>query len=143
MKKLFVIIVLGLFNCNIVFADMGLNCFITSINVRDSKTQEIEYKEYKPSQFTVEIEDVGGGKVIARTFPSEHSGNICSPFIGEVTEARVKMKCLRDLEYSEAGTDFFLDRYTGKFRIEVYIIDRTDGWWRQEAGFCEGVEKKF
>ena len=49
MKKLFVIIVLGLFNCNIVFADMGLNCFITSINVRDSKTQEIEYKEYMTS----------------------------------------------------------------------------------------------
>jgi len=143
MKKLLGILVLVLFNCNIVFADMGLNCFITSMNVRDSKTQEIEYKEYKPSQFTVEIEKLGGGKVIARTFPSEHAGNICSPFIGEVTDARVKMKCFWDLQYPEAGTDFFLDRYTGKFRIEIYIIDRKNDWWRQEAGFCEGVEKKF
>ena len=34
------------------------------------------------------------------------------------TDARVKMKCFRDLKHPKAGTDFFLDRYTGKFRIE-------------------------
>jgi|TARA_B100001964_G_C13733979_1_gene380041 hypothetical protein len=143
MKKLLGILVLGLYNCNIVFADIGLNCFTTSLNERDRTTKEIKYTEFKPSQFTVEIEELGGGKVIARTFPSEHARNICSPFIGDVTDARVKMKCFRDLKHPKAGTDFFLDRYTGKFRIEVYIIDRKDDWWLQETGYCEGVEKKF
>jgi hypothetical protein len=143
MKKLLGILVLGLFNCNIVFADIGLNCFITSMNERDHTTKKITYREFKPSQFTVEIEELGGGKVIARTFPSEHAGNICSPFIGDVTDARIKMKCFRDLQNPEAGTDFFLDRYTGKFRIEIYITDRKNDWWLQNAGVCEGVEKKF
>jgi hypothetical protein len=143
MKKLLGILVLGLFNCNIVFADIGLNCFTTSTNIRDRSTKEIKYTEVKPSQFTVEIEALGGGKVIARTFPSEHHGNICSPFIGEVTDARVKMICFIDLQYPEAGQDFLLDRYTGKFRIEAYAIDRKEGWFHQETGYCEGVEKKF
>jgi len=143
MKKLLGILVLGLFNCNIVFADIGLSCFATWLNQKDNKTKQIKYSKIKPSQFTVEIEELGGGKVIARTFPSEHAGNICSPFIGDVTDARVKMKCFRDLQYPEGGTDFFLDRYTGKFRIESYTMDRKDGWWLQETGNCEAVEKKF
>ena len=143
MKKLLGIIVLGLFNCNIVFADIGLNCFTTNFNTRDYKTKKIKYTEIKASQFTVQIEELGGGKVIARTFLSEHSGNICSPFIGDVTDARVKMKCFYDLKYPDAGTDFLLDRYTGKFIIEAYSVNRKDGWFHQDTGTCEGVKKKF
>jgi len=143
MKKLLGIIVLGLFNCNIVFADIGLNCFATNWNTRDYKTKKIKYTEIKATQFTVQIEELGGGKVIARTFPSEHMGNICSPFIGDVTDARVKMKCFYDLEYPDAGTDFLLDRYTGRFIIEAYAVNRKDGWHLQNTGTCEGVEKKF
>jgi hypothetical protein len=143
MKKILSIIVLGLFNYNIVFADIGLNCFTKNFNTRDYKTKKIKYTEVKPSQFTVEIEELGGGKVIARTFPSEQSGNICSPFIGDVTDARVKMKCFYDLKYPDAGTDFSLDRYTGRFIIEAYSLNRKDGWHLQNTGTCEGVEKKF
>ena len=143
MKKILSIIVLGLFNYNIVFADIGLNCFTKNFNTRDYETKKIKYTEVKPSQFTVEIEELGGGKVIARTFPSEQSGNICSPFIGDVTDARVKMKCFYDLKYPDAGTDFLLDRYTGRFIIEAYAVNRKDGWHLQNTGTCEGVEKKF
>jgi len=143
MKKLLGIVVLGLFNCNIVFADIGLNCFTKNFNTRDYETKKIKYTEVKPSQFTVEIEELGGGKVIARTFPSEQSGNICSPFIGDVTDARVKMKCFYDLKYPDAGTDFSLDRYTGRFIIEAYSVNRKDGWFYQDTGTCEGVKKKF
>ena len=143
MKKLLGIVVLGLFNCNIVFADIGLNCFTKNFNTRDYETKKIKYTEVKPSQFTVEIEELGGGKVIARTFPSEQSGNICSPFIGDVTDARIKMKCFYHLEYPDAGTDFLLDRYTGRFIIEAYAVNRKDGWHLQNTGTCEGVEKKF
>ena len=143
MKKILSIIVLGLFNYNIVFADIGLNCFTKNFNTRDYKTKKIKYTEVKPSQFTVEIEELGGGKVIARTFPSEQSGNICSPFIGDVTDARVKMKCFYHLKYPDAGTDFLLDRYTGRFIIEAYAVNRKDGWHLQNTGTCEGVEKKF
>ena len=143
MKKILSIIVLGLFNYNIVFADIGLNCFTKNFNTRDYETKKIKYTEVKPSQFTVEIEELGGGKVIARTFPSEQSGNICSPFIGDVTDARVKMKCFYDLKYPDAGTDFSLDRYTGRFIIEAYAVNRKDGWHLQNTGTCEGVEKKF
>ena len=143
MKKILSIIVLGLFNYNIVFADIGLNCFTKNFNTRDYETKKIKYTEAKPSQFTVEIEELGGGKVIARTFPSEQSGNICSPFIGDVTDARIKMKCFYHLEYPDAGTDFLLDRYTGRFIIEAYAVNRKDGWHLQNTGTCEGVEKKF
>ncbi len=143
MKKILSIIALGLFNYNIVFADIGLNCFTKNFNTRDYETKKIKYTEVKPSQFTVEIEELGGGKVIARTFPSEQNGNICSPFIGDVTDARVKMKCFYDLKYPDAGTDFSLDRYTGRFIIEAYAVNRKDGWHLQNTGTCEGVEKKF
>ncbi len=78
-----------------------------------------------------------------KTFGSEQTGYICSPFIGDVTDARVKMKCFHVLKYPDAGTDFFLDRYTGKFRIESYLFDRKESWWRQYTGICKGVEKKF
>jgi len=142
-KKLLGIMVLGLFNCNIVFADIGLNCFATNWNTRDYKTKKIKYTEIKASQFTVQIEELGGGKVIARTFPSEHMSNICSPFIGNVTDARVKMKCFYHLEYPDAGIDFLLDRYTGRFIIEAYAVDRKYGWMSQDTGTCEGVKKKF
>ena len=141
MKRLLTILILCLFNGNIVFAEMGLNCFTTSVGIRESNI--VKYTELKPSQFTVQIEELGGGKVIARTFPSEQSGYICSPFIGDVTDARVKMKCFKDLKYPDAGTDFFLDRYTGKFRIDSYIIDRKENWWTQYTGICKGAEKKF
>tara|TARA_B100000579_G_C22142116_1_gene536991 strand:- start:30 stop:461 length:432 start_codon:yes stop_codon:yes gene_type:complete len=143
MKKLLTIVILCLFNCNVVFAEIGLNCFITSVGKKEINSNRVEYTELKPSQFTVQIEELGGGKVIARTFGSEQTGYICSPFIGDVTDARVKMKCFHDLKYPDAGTDFFLDRYTGKFRIESYLLDRKESWWRQYTGICKGVEKKF
>jgi hypothetical protein len=143
MKKILVYLVLSLFFSKVTLADIGLNCFTTNFNTRDYKTKKIKYKEVKPSQFTVNIEELGGGKVIARTFPSEHSGNICSPFIGDVTDTRVKMKCFYDLKYPEAGTDFLLDRYTGRFIIEAYSVDRKYGWFLQETGNCKWVEKQF
>jgi hypothetical protein len=143
MKKFLVYLVLSLFFSKVALADIGLNCFTTNFNTRDYKTKKIKYTEIKPSQFTVNIEELGGGKVIARTFPSEHSGNICSPFIGDVTDARVKMKCFYDLKYPDAGTDFLLDRYTGRFIIEAYSVDRKYGWFLQETGTCKWVEKKF
>ena len=143
MKKFLVYLVLSLFFSKVTLADIGLNCFTTNFNTRDYKTKKIKYTEIKPSQFTVNIEELGGGKVIARTFPSEHSGNICSPFIGDVTDTRVKMKCFYDLKYPDAGTDFLLDRYTGRFIIEAYSVDRKYGWFLQETGTCKWVEKKF
>ena len=143
MKKILLILILSLFFIKIALADIGLNCFTKNFNTRDTQTKEIKYKEVKPSQFTVNIEELGGGKVIARIFPGEHSGNICSPFIGDVTDSRVKMKCLVDLKYPKAGTDFLLDRYTGNFIIEAYAVDRKYGWFLQETGTCKWVEKKF
>ena len=102
MKKLLTIVILCLFNCNVVFAEIGLNCFITSVGKKEINSNRVEYTELKP-----------------------------------------KMKCFHDLKYPDAGTDFFLDRYTGKFRIESYLFDRKESWWRQYTGICKGVEKKF
>ena len=54
-----------------------------------------------------------------------------------------KMKCHYDLKYPDAGIDFLLDRYTGRFIIEAYAVDRKYGWMNQDTGTCDGVEKKF
>jgi hypothetical protein len=143
MKKILVYLLLSLFFSKVVFADIGLDCYTENYNTRDTETKKIKYNKVLPSQFTVSIEELGRGKVIARTFPGEDSGSICSPFIGDVSDARVKMKCLHDLKYPKAGNDFLLDRYTGNFTIEAYAVDRKYGWYSQKTGTCKWVEKKF
>ena len=42
MKKLLTIVILCLFNCNVVFAEIGLNCFITSVGKKEINSNRVE-----------------------------------------------------------------------------------------------------
>ena len=146
MKKLSLYIFLVLMWCNVGFAvDINLYCATTNMNTRDVTTKEVEYKELRPSHFTVTIEITSPGKVLTRLKGSAETGYMWSPYIGTIDDNIIRLNH-KHSKLKERGTDFIIDRISGMFTMNSHLdIDREDykKWWMQKTGSCTSIKKQI
>ena len=141
MKKFFAILVIFLCSINLSLADINLSCVMTNWNQNDDYDKDqinIEYKELTPSHFSAIIEIIGPGKVIGRLIGTSETGNMLSPYVGEIDDNKITMNH-KIRKINERGTDFILDLISGRFEQESYISEYKY-WWLQKTGICKIVE---
>jgi len=145
MKKLLMILVM-LFWCNSILADINLSCVMTDWNERDSTTGEFKFTKLTPSHFTAIIEITSPGEVIGRLIGTSETGfNMDSPLVGTISDSRILMNH-KNRKLDEIGTDFNLNLISGMFEISHYTqyfnLDKEEDelWYLQEAGRCEIVK---
>ena len=145
MKKLLMILVM-LFWCNSILADINLSCVMTDWNERDSTTGEFKFTKLTPSHFTAIIEITSPGEVIGRLIGTSETGfNMDSPLVGTISDSGILMNH-KNRKLDEIGTDFNLNLISGMFEISHYTqyfnLDKEEDelWYLQEAGRCEIVK---
>ena len=127
--------------CNVGFADINLYCATTNVNKRDLTTKEVKYKELRPSHFTVTIEITSPGKVLTRLKGSAETGYMWSPYIGTIDDNIIRLNH-KHSELKERGTDFIIDRISGMFTMNSYIL-KYEHWWLQKTGTCSSIKKQI
>ena len=141
MKKLSLYVFLVLMFCNVGFADINLYCATTNVNTRDLTTKEVKYEELRPSHFTVTIEITSPGKVLTRLKGSAETGYVWSPYVGTIDDNIIRMNH-KHSKLKERGTDFIIDRISGMFTMNSYIL-KYKKWWMQKTGTCTSIKKQI
>ena len=146
MMKRFLMILVMLFWCNSILADINLSCVMTDWNERDSTTGEFKFTKLTPSHFTAIIEITSPGEVIGRLIGTSETGfNMPSPLVGTISDSGIFMNH-KKRKLDEIGTDFNLNLISGMFEISHYTqyfnLDKEEDelWYLQEAGRCEIVK---
>ena len=108
MKKLLMILVM-LFWCNSILADINLSCAMTDWNERDSSTGEFKFTKLTPSHFTAIIEITSPGEVIGRLIGTSETGfNMDSPLVGTISDSGIFMNH-KKRKLDDIGTNFNLN----------------------------------
>ena len=146
MMKRFLMILVMLFWCNSILADINLSCVMTDWNERDSTTGEFKFTKLTPSHFTAIIEITSPGEVIGRLIGTSETGfNMDSPLVGTISDSRILMNH-KNRKLDEIGTDFNLNLISGMFEIshhtQYFNLDKEEDelWYLQKAGRCEIVK---
>ena len=101
----------------------------------------MKYEEVKPSHFTVTIEITSPGKVLTRLKGSAETGYMWSPYVGTIDDNIIRMNH-KHSKLKERGTDFIIDRISGMFTMNSYMLKYKE-WWLQKTGTCTSIKKQI
>ena len=141
MRKLLAKFVIFLCSINPTLADINLTCATTNYNKNENFEKDqfnVEYKEVKPSRFSVIIEVTSPGKVIGRLIGTSETGNMRGPYVGTMDDTKIKMNH-KVFRINDRGSDFTLDLISGMFENETYVRQHKY-WFIQRTGTCRAVE---